>query len=261
MEIDNIYCLDCIQGMKQLPNDYVDLTVTSPPYDNLREYKGYIFNFMEVAKELYRITKSGGIVVWVVGDSVVDGSETGTSFDQALYFMDMGFKLHDTMIYEKCGFQYPSSKSSKRYHQVFEYMFVFSKGKPKTYNPICDRVIKWPNGAWGKNTHRQKDGTLQETKRGLDSKEKGKRFNIWTYPAGRGFGTKDEIAYKHPARFPEQLAVDHILSWSNPEELIFDPMVGSGTTCKMAKKLGRHYLGFDISEEYILISKERLKEI
>jgi len=257
MILNNIYCGDCVEVMSQWQNNVIDLTVTSPPYDNLRDYKGYEFDFEGIATQLYRVTKQGGIVVWVVGDATIKGSETGTSFKQALYFKEIGFNLHDTMIYSKAGFQYPATN---RYHQTFEYMFIFSKGKPKTFNPIKDRKNKW-DGPWGRKTSRNKDGTLTEKKREIKNNEYGQRYNVWYYSIGKGNSTRDEIAYKHPAIFPERLARDHIVSWSSPEDIVLDPMCGSGTTLKEAKKLNRQFVGIDISEEYCAIANERLEEI
>jgi len=257
IKINSIYCDDCVEVMKQWSGNIINLTVTSPPYDNLRDYKGYEFDFEGIATQLYRVTKQGGIVVWVVGDATIKGSETGTSFKQALYFKEIGFNLHDTMIYSKAGFQYPATN---RYHQTFEYMFIFSKGKPKTFNPIKDRKNKW-DGPWGRKTSRNKDGTLTEKKREIKNNEYGQRYNVWYYSIGKGNSTRDEIAYKHPAIFPERLARDHIVSWSSPEDIVLDPMCGSGTTLKEAKKLNRQFVGIDISEEYCAIANERLEEI
>lgn len=264
--IDNIYSIDCLTGMKVLPDCYIDLTITSPPYDNLRTYdeKGD-FNFKKfklIANELYRITKYGGIVVWVIGDATVKGSETCSSFKQILYFKDIGFRLHDTMIYEKGGMTYPSIN---RYYQTFEYMFVLSKGKPKTTNLIKDRKNKWAGhkAHWGEPKYRNKNGELVTNESVVDDiiPEFSIRNNIWRYPIGKGNSSRDDIAFKHPAIFPEKLVEDHILSWSNEGDLIFDPMCGSGTTCKMALKNNRHYLGFDINEKYVEnIAKPRLEE-
>lgn len=211
--------------------------------------------FKKVAVELYRITKPGGVVVWVVGDGVKDGSETLTSFKQALYFKEIGFNIHDTMIYQKSGMAFPSQK---RYHQVFEYMFVISKGTPKTFNPLIDRKNKW-RCKWGKDTKRNKDGELIRGKR---DKYKygayGMRFNIWKYSQGGGFGQSDNIAYGHPATFPEGLSRDQILSWSNEKDLVFDPFAGSGTTLVMARANNRDYLGFEVNNEYCKIIEKRL---
>ena len=244
---------ECVKIMRTFPNNSIDLVVTSPPYDNLRNYKGYSFDFENIAKELYRITKQGGVVVWVVGDAVVNKSESGTSFKQALFFKEIGFNLHDTMIYKKNGSPYPEKT---RYFQNFEYMFVFSKGVPKTINLIQDRKNKWL-GSWGKQSTRDKKGNLHKASK-IVCKEYGTRFNIWEINNGDGFSTKDKIAYEHPAIFPEALARDHIISWSNPGDTVLDPMNGSGTTTKMAKLLGRNYIGIDISEEYCNIARERL---
>jgi site-specific DNA-methyltransferase (adenine-specific) len=239
--------------MRKLPNNFVDLTVTSPPYDNLRTYNGFAWDFESTAKELYRITKDGGVVVWVVGDATINGSETGTSFHQALYFKQIGFNLHDTMIYAK----HKPPLTHNRYEQCFEYMFVLSKGKPKTFNPILiDKkyMDKRKSKAFGRNKTNEHDigYSSEKTKRIMD--------NIWWYVVSGGNATKDKCAHKHPAVFPEQLANDHIVSWSNPGDLVFDPFLGSGTTAKMAVVNGRNFLGFDISEEYCKLAKSRVNQ-
>jgi len=246
---------DCAEGLKELPDNFVDLTVTSPPYDNLRYYKGFTFDFPTTALQLYRVTKEGGVVVWVVGDQTIDGGESGTSFRQALYFQSVGFRIYDTMIYEKAGV----IPSSVRYTQAFEYMFVLSKGKPKTINLIRDRKNRWAGQTtFGKPSYRQKDGSLVQDKEKAVVAEVGKRYNIWRYANGFGFGQKDPLAYKHPATFPEKLAEDHILSWSNEGDLVLDPFMGSGTVAVMSKKNGRNYLGFEISTEYCDLIADRL---
>lgn len=250
--MSNIMCGDCSQVLDWLSYESVDLTVTSPPYGDLRAYENPVWNssvFRLTARQLYRVTKKGGVVVWVVGDQTVDGGESGESFRQALWFMECGFRLHDTMIYMKAGPAYPSPN---KYYQVFEYMFVFSKGEPKTFNPIQDRVNRWYESKWSKvRTRRQKDGELiKSTWVDEQGGKLGTRFNIWQYAVGAG-NHGDEIAHRHPASFPEELAEDHILSWSQPGDLVLDPMAGSGTTLAMAKKLGRKYLGIEISQAYI----------
>ena len=252
--LNKIICGDNVEVMRQMPDNCIDLTVTSPPYDNLRTYNGFYFNFEEVAKELYRITKDGGVVVWVVNDATINGSETGTSFRQALYFKEIGFNLHDTMIYKS---EKPPL-THNRYEQKFEYMFVFSKGKPKTFNPImidCKYAGSNPMGTFrhtGKETQKaHKQSKVNEFK------IKG---NVWEYATGFQKTTKDKIAYQHPAIFPEQLANDHIISWSNPGDLVFDPFVGSGTTAKMALLNGRNFIGIDISDEYCEIARQRLEQ-
>ena len=254
MELNRIYNMDCLEGMRQMDAGSVDLTVTSPPYDNLRTYNGYCFDFENIAKELYRVTKDGGVVVWVVGDATIDGDETGTSFRQALYFKEIGFKLFDTMIYQKPPLG--AVGNNKGYWQAFEYMFVLSKGNPKTINLICDRKNK--DARKGDNgTTRLVDGTLKNVSRGGYG-EYGRRTNVWDYLVGKGHSTKDEIAFKHPAMYPEKLAYDHISSWSNEGEIVLDPFMGSGTTAKMARSLHRQYIGFEISEEYCKIIETRL---
>jgi site-specific DNA-methyltransferase (adenine-specific) len=245
---------NCVDIMRQFPPNSVDLVVTSPPYDNLRTYKGYVFHFADIAIELYRVLKVGGVIVWVVGDSVINKSESGNSFRQALYFKDMGFNLHDTMIYQKNSCSYPDKT---RYYQTFEYMFILSKGTPKTINLIKDRKNIWMDGRWGKRTRRQKTGELIErTDVQPPVKEFGVRFNIWKINSGAGFSSKSKAAFQHPAIFPEKLAEDHILSWSNPGDIVLDPMCGSGTTLRMAKKNQRNYIGIDVSSEYCELAKK-----
>jgi len=243
---------DCLEVMKTLEDNSIDLTVTSPPYDNLRTYNGYTFDFEGIARELFRVTKQGGVVVWVVGDATIKGSETCTSDRQKLYFKDVcGFNVHDTMIYEKNN---PIPLTHNRYEQGFEFMFVFSKGKPRVFNPIKCKVII-PNRAYEWTTKE-----VGSSKRGRAeitfSKETKIIRNIWKYSLN---GNRD--AGRHPAPFPEKLAEDHILSWSNEGDTVLDPMAGSGTTLKMAKKNNRNYIGIEISEEYIDIINNRLSSL
>ena len=241
-----------------MPDESVSLTVTSPPYDALRDYKGYSFNFEGIAAELLRITKKGGVVVWIVKDATVDGSETGTSFKQALHFKDIGFRLHDTMIYQRNGVTFPDAI---RYYNCFEYMFVLSRGKPKTFNPIKDHRNS-SAGQMEKGGERTKEGTLRErwaTRVGRVRPEWSSRWNVWTYCTGSMHTAKDAIWKDHPAVFPLALAKDHIRSWSNPGELVFDPMAGSGQTLIAAKMLQRDYLGMDCSPEYVDLARRRLE--
>jgi DNA modification methylase len=260
IELNKIYNEDCLEGMKRIPDGFVDLTVTSPPYDNLRTYNGNIEQwsfekFQGIAKELYRVTKQGGVVVWVVADATIKGSETGTSFRQALYFMDCGFNLHDTMIWNKQNCS--SVGSMNRYENTFEYMFVFSKGKPKTFNIIKDKPNKRA-GEIQSGSIRQRDGSVKKTSNyGKKAIEKfGRRSNVWDI-----FPAKSKKERLHPAPFPERLANDHILSWSDMGDVVLDPFMGSGTTAKMALLNGRKYIGFEISKEYCDIANERLKNI
>ena len=254
MELNKIYNMDCLEGMRMLDDNCIDLTVTSPPYDNLRKYKGYSWDFESIAKELYRVTKCGGVVVWVVGDATINGSETLTSFKQALFFKEIGFNVHDTMIYQKKT----PPLTHRRYEQEFEYMFVLSKGKPKTFNPILIPK-KYMDTRRCKAFVRNKNN---EHDMGFSSKKETKiKGNVWEYGVGGGKSTKDKIAFKHPAIFPEQLAHDHIISWSNEEDVVLDIFMGSGTTAKMCKLTNRNYIGFEISEEYCQIAEERLSNV
>lgn len=243
---------DCLEEMKKMEEGSIDLTVTSPPYDNLRDYNGYTFDFEGIAEQLYRITKDGGVVVWVVGDATINGSETGTSFKQALYFKEIGFNLHDTMIYRKNN-PVPN-EVGMRYQSSFEYMFAFSKGKVDVFNPLKEKAKMYGkvNPKKDGKQFRQKDGSMKNS-HGLKYNKPYKiRHNIFSYNLS---GTQE-----HPATFPEQLAADHIISWSNKGDTVLDPMCGSGTTLKMAKRLGRDYIGIEISEEYCEIARKRLEE-
>lgn len=235
---------------REVQDESVQLTVTSPPYDNLRTYNGFSWDFPALARELYRVTKPGGVIVWVVADATVNGSETGTSFRQALGFMDVGFNLHDTMIWNKQAFSAVGALQT-RYAPVFEYMFVFTKGKLSTFNPIKDHPNKYAGVVMG-GTIRNADGTMKaKSSIGKIVGKFGQRFNVWELPQLRE-------NTGHPAAFPSALARDHILSWSNPGDIVLDPFLGSGTTGKMAAQLGRFFIGCDISPEYVEMARARM---
>lgn len=245
---------DNVKLLSLMEDECVDLTVTSPPYDGLRLYNGYSFDFESLAKQLYLKTKKGGVVVWVVGDGTKNGTESGTSFRQALFFKEIGFNLHDTMIYEKAN---PIPLTHNRYEQYFEYMFVFSKGKPKTFNPILEDCKT--NGTY---THRRNTGRVAEAAtRNRDeitlTKQTKYKGNIWKYVVG----SKKGETGNHPAPFPEKLAYDHVISWSNENDLVLDPFLGSGTTAKVSKMLNRNFVGFDISEQYLKIAEDRVSKV
>ena len=250
-----LHCANCVDFMQDMEAESVDMTLTSPPYDDLRTYNGYTFDFEAIAKGLFRITKQGGVVVWVVGDKVKNGNESGNSFRQALFFQEIGFSLFDTMIYAKKP-RGAIGSSNQSYLQCFEYMFVLSKGIPKTRNLIYDRPNK-RSGSMETKQYRDCDGKIHKGA-SFQRQKVGRRTNIWEYVTGNGNTTSDKIAFQHPAIFPEKLAQDHILSWSNPNDLVFDPMCGSGTTGKMALLNNRRFIGVDISQEYIDIATERL---
>lgn len=244
---------DCAEGLKKLKAESVDLVVTSPPYDSLRTYNGFTFDFEAIANELYRVVKIGGVVVWIVSDGVVNGSETGTSFKQALYFKEIGFNLHDTMIWKKETCAFPEDT---RYYPNFEYMFVFSKGKPKTIHLIEDRKNLW-GGTKVHGTFRQKDGSLKERSskwKESTCKDYGVRFNVWEIPTEKNNKTG------HPAVFPSKIARDHILTWSDRGDIVLDPFSGSGTTAIEALNNDRQFIGFEISAEYYEKSLQRIND-
>jgi DNA modification methylase len=253
--------------MAQVSDNYIDLTVTSPPYDDLRTYNnhikgidsdlnGYSFPFEKIAQNLYRVTKEGGVLVWIVSDATIAGSETGNSLRQALYFKECGFNLFDTMIYSKPP--RGAVGNNKTYWQSFEYMFIFSKGTPKTINLITDRKNKESRDG-DNGTKRLQNGKLLKLSRGGYG-EYGRRTNIWEYNIGKGHSSSDSIAHQHPAIFPEKLAEDHIYSWSNPGDLVYDPLIGSGTVAKMCMLLGREYIGSEINRTYCDIANQRIAE-
>jgi DNA modification methylase len=248
---------NCVEVMKKLDDEVIDLTVSSPPYDNLRNYKGFDFPFEDIAKELYRVTKKGGVVVWVVNDATIEGNETGTSFKQALYFREIGFNLHDTMIFRKTN---PIPQIyRKRYNNEFEFMFVFSKGTVKTHNPLmidCLHAGLELNGTTYKNFSKNEQTREKMAKPVKDKKIKG---NIWEYVVGKK--QEDQEAKGHPAPFPCELVRDHIKSWTNQGDIVLDPMSGSGTVARVAAEMGRQYIAIDISHEYCEIARNRIKKI
>lgn len=243
---------NCVNVMRGWEKECVQLTVTSPPYDELRNYNGYVFPFEEIAEELFRVTAAGGVVVWVVGDRI-NGGRSLTSFRQAIYFQEIGFTVHDVMIYQKKNTPFMRSNA---YTNAYEMMFVLSKGKLSTFNPIKEKTQRH---GYEMLTHNKLPDGVNKKKMGELKKEKT-RTNVWPYAVGLGGTTSDKIAFQHPAVFPEKLARDHILSWSNPGDMVLDPMCGSGTTGKMALLHKRHFVGIDISAEYIGIASKRLSQ-
>jgi site-specific DNA-methyltransferase (adenine-specific) len=248
--MNEAYNMDCLEYMRTLADESVDMVVTSPPYDDIRDYNGFSFDWKQTISELYRIIKRGGVAVWIVNDQTVDGSESGTSFRQALYAIECGFNLHDTMIWDKGAVTFPDSY---RYLPCFEYMFVWSKGVPKVFNPIKDR----PNIYAGKKAHgtfRQKDGSLKPKKHQQTFEDYGMRFNVWRIP-----GEKHNIT-GHPAVFPLGLAKDHIRTWSEEGDMVLDPFLGSGTSRIAAYDLRRDFIGTEISREYFEAQEKRFAE-
>lgn len=260
--INTILCGDAGDVLAGVASGSVALTVTSPPYDNIRDYKGFVLSLPGIIRELFRVTMDGGVVVWIVADGIKDGSESLSSFKQAISFVEAGFRLHDTMIYHKSNPAPNGGTKQKRFFQTFEYMFVFSKGAPKTFNPLYrEKRNKWNDGRTFrvKKFSRRKNGEFADPHHYDMTNDLVLMENVWTYVVGGGNSSEDKI--KHPAVFPEQLALDHILVWSNPGDLVLDPMCGSGTTLKMAKLSGRTYLGIDIAEEYCEIARERVESV
>ena len=254
MNINTIYNENCLDTMSRMPDGFIDLVVTSPPYDDMRTYDGYSFDFEPIAEALFRVIKEDGVVVWVVGDRNIDGSESGTSFRQALGFMEIGFKLFDTMIYLKSN-PNTGATGERGYHQAFEYMFVFSKGHIQTKNWLKDKPNKTSGVVYSMGAKREHG--KRETVPNSILKSFGRRTNVWQYVIGGG-SVRDKDAFEHPAIFPEKLVKDHILSWSNKGDLVYDPFMGSGTTAVVSRDLGRNYIGSEISSKYCDIIHRRL---
>ena len=258
----NLILGDCIEEMQKLIDNgvKVDLTVTSPPYDNARSYEGEVIwdfdTFKKCADLLYEITSDGGVVIWVVNDSVINGSESGTSFKQALYFKDIGFRLHDTMIFQKSNY---IPLTHNRYEQTFEYMFCFSKGRPKTFNPIkvpCKNAGKVETYGGKRRRILDENQAMRNPEEVSYKATKDTKYhpNVFTYTVG---GQKTG----HPAVFPDKLAEDQIISWSNENDMVFDPFMGSGTTGKMAILNNRNFIGIEKVSKYFDIALKRITEV
>ena len=258
-----VYLGDCAEILPRL-GVQADLILTSPPYDNLRDYGGSGFDFDTVADACIAALSPGGVLVWIVSDETVDGSETGTSFRQALGLMERGLRLHDTMIYERMLPRY--IKTERRYPNAFEFMFVFANGRPNIFNPIKDR----PNAHAGTSLRRtaqfrHPDGQRSETNthygKPLEVATHGKRSNVWRFLTGSPHSAPDySDAHKHPAIFPLALAKDHIRTWTEEGGLVLDPMAGSGTALRAAKDLGRRYIGVEVHEPYLDLIRARLAQ-
>ena len=266
LSLNDTHHMNCIDGMQLMDAESVDLVVTSPPYDDLRTYNDsskWDHNvFKQVADEITRVLKPGGVIMWNVNDATVKGSETGSSFRQCLYFMDAhDLRLHDTMIYEKTGTAFASGPNSVRYTQIFEYCFILSKGKPKTINLIQDKKNKWAGyTSFGNAKTRKKDGTMHDPgRKSNEIREWGVRTNIWKIKNSGGFGQSSKASYKHPATMPEELARGHVITWSNENDLILDPFMGAGTTAQVCLEENRNFIGFEIDDTYHQMCVDRIK--
>lgn len=254
----DVHCGDALTVLKTLPEESVQCCVTSPPYDNLRQYGGYEWNFEDIAMQLVRVMCVGGIICWNVADSVINGSETLSSFKQAIFFKEScALRVHDTMIYHKTNFGHPESV---RYHQLFEYVFIFSKGTPRCFNPLRDKKNAWAGtGTFGRNSVREANGQMGERKRNIIT-ELGMRGNVWS---GKTAGQEGQICQgsKHPAPMPEWLARDLVLSWSNCNDTILDPFGGSGTTGAVALEVGRKAILIELNPDYVKLIHERCASV
>lgn len=253
INVEGIHEGECSKVMSGWPADCIDMVLTSPPYADLLNYRGFKFDLAAIARQLFRVLKDGGVMVWVIGDKTVDYSRQMIPYTHAFGLRDAGFCIYDVMIYSKPAGRY---MNRYRYPNVYEHMIVASKGKPKTFNPI---MVKTKKPGDSRNTtilHRDADNNRTLGYR--TTAEERPHDNIWKYSPG--FGAVDRYAFEHPAVFPEKLARDQIISWSNPNDIVLDPMCGSGTTLKMARVYGRRYAGIDVAPEYLEIVRRRLRE-
>ena len=251
--VDQVVCSDNVAVLSSLPAESVDLFVTSPPYDNLRKYGGQPWDFKALAGEMTRTLKVGGVIVWNVSDSVVNGSESLTSMRQAIHFHDvLGLRVHDTQIYLKNSYV---PKNHNRYEQAWEYLFVFTKGKPKTFNPILVPCVTAGSRRW-RGAEKQNEATYSMKRVNKHTTVKTHKIhpNVFAYDVGKNAKTT------HNAPFPIELARDAVISWSNVGDFVVDPFVGSGTTVVAAKQLNRHFLGIDIHKPYCAETLRRLTE-
>lgn len=256
MELGVIYHESCVETLHRMPDEFIDMTITSPPYDDLREYNGYHFPLEEIAELLFHKTKGGGLVIWVVADRTVNGGETLSSFRHAFAFKEAGFRVHDTMLYVKNN-PIPSD-CGRRYRQAFEYMFCFSKGQPKTFNPITELTKSAGQKIKAFRITEAGRGNVPDEDIGREIKSERKVSNIFAYNVGTS-SSKDKVAFNHPAIFPEKLVEDQIYTWTNEGELVYDCFMGSGTTAKVANLMNRSWVGSEVSAEYIEISQKRLE--
>ena len=254
---DTVLVGDCVELLPTLPQ--ADLILTSPPYGTMRDYGGHEFDWRVVADAIVPALAPGGVLVWIVKDQTIDGSKSGESFRQALYFLDAGLRLHDVLIYRKAA---NSNPTPNRVFQDSEFMFVFSNGAPRTANITKDVPSLWAGTTRGIN------GTGRSSK-GNNPTSPGKRLigpyknrgTVWEYLVGYGHSAPDFLdAHDHPAIFPLTLAKDHISMWTNPGDLVIDPMCGSGTTLRAAKDLNRRYIGIDIHAPYVALAEQRLSQ-
>lgn len=265
--VNELFNENCLDTMRRMGDNFIDLVVTSPPYDNMRQYggnktyhqrlneTGFSFEFEEIAYELQRVLKPGGVIMWNIQDQIIKGSKTGNSMRQALYFMDIGLKFHDHLIWEKTGTPFPSPY---RYRNVWENMFIFSKGKPKTFNPI---MVKNKTGGDTRvsSRYRNHEGILQETEKVIQVKEYGIDKNVCLIANGYKNSKQFKGAESHPAIFPDEIARRHIITWTNEGDVVYDPFLGSGTTTKVAKELGRNWIGSELHTPYFEVCEKIMK--
>ncbi len=256
MGANRIINADCIKATARLPANSIDLVMFSPPYDGIRDYKkGWIFDFPALGKNLYRLVKDGGVCAVVINDGTQDFAKSLTSFRLVLNWCDTaGWRLFETCIYQRDG--NPGAWWKRRFRVDHEYIFLFLKGKkPKTFDKEPLMVPSKHAGRIYSGTDRLTSGKFKK----IDHKPVKRmkcRGTVWKYPTSNTEGNRTKL--QHPATYPDPLAQDIIQCFSEPGDTVLDPMCGSGTTCVMAMKMKRQYMGIDINEEYCQIARKRL---
>ncbi len=257
LPLNKIICGDCVEVLKSIPDNSIDLVVTSPPYDGIRKYNGFSFNLHSTGKELFRVLKDGGIIAMVIQDQTKNFGKSLTSFKTIIDWCEnVGFKLFETIIYKKHGAE--GAWWTKRFRVDHEYIPIFLKGERPAY--FNKEPLKIPSKHGGKTmtgcATRLTNGKTLKSKRVFINPMKC-RGTLWDYTTC-GDGTR--LKHQHPATFPDKIPVDFIRCFCPKNGIVLDPFIGSGTTALAAIQLNRNYIGIDISKEYCELAKKRIRE-
>lgn len=255
--VDKVHCMECVEGMEMLPDDCVDLVVTSPPYDAVRKYNGFAFDLHQTGAQIHRVLKDGGIAAMVIQDQTKDFGKSLTSFRTIIDWCDsFGFKLFECVIYRKNGSE--GAWWKHRFRVDHEYIPLFLKGDRPAY--FDKQPLRVPSKHGGKvmsgSGNRRTDGATNGTVRREINATKC-RGTIWNYLMA---GDKNPLKRKHPAVFPDAIPSDLIQCFCPPGGIVLDPFIGSGSTAVQALKHERHFIGFDISQEYCDLCNQRLEK-
>lgn len=246
---------DAIEHASTLASDSVDLVLFSPPYDGVRDYRGnWTLDLPALGSELLRVVKDGGFAVMVIADGTKNQRKSMTTFRTAVAWEDAGWSLFESVIYSRDG--RPGAWWATRFRVDHEHILMFYKGKrprPVTHHDGLRVPSKHAGKKWT-GTQRLTDGTLVKTSATVAADKC--RGTIWHYATSNSEGNRTKA--KHPATFPDALARDVILALSAPGDVVYDPMMGSGTSVVIAAQEGRRWLGNDFFAEYVEIAQQRL---